>query len=130
MNKYEDFIAGMEASRNSACEDYFSARPMLYVTREKEKIFDAGFEAAYKQQAETIERLKDANTESQQALEELADKIESSLYKRSRDDSVIEFHNGITYQEPECAIKPSDILIDIRGILATGKLNKLEAGEL
>lgn len=59
MNKYEDFIAGMEASRNSACEDYFSARPMLYVTREKEKIFDAGFEAAYKQQAETIERYEE-----------------------------------------------------------------------
>jgi len=58
MNKYEDFIAGMEASRNSACEDYFSARPMLDVTREKEKIFEAGFERAYKQQAETIERLK------------------------------------------------------------------------
>jgi len=57
-DRYEMFVAEMESARNEACEAYFKARPQLFVTAEKEKIFEAGFERAYKQQAETIELLK------------------------------------------------------------------------
>tara|TARA_B100000749_G_scaffold273372_1_gene256245 strand:- start:4018 stop:4323 length:306 start_codon:yes stop_codon:yes gene_type:complete len=84
MNKHEDFIANMEAARNDATDAYFNARPQLLRTRKEELLFDTGFEAAYKQQAETIERLKAAisNLDSMETPSDIKGRFQSELFWR------------------------------------------------
>lgn len=44
----ELYYAEMEAARNSACDAYFEARPMIN-TPERREMFKNGFERAFKQ---------------------------------------------------------------------------------
>ena len=46
---YESRITEFEFARNEALEAYFSARPQLFRTREKECLFEAGFRMAWEQ---------------------------------------------------------------------------------
>lgn len=58
MSEYEYKYAVYEAHLIDAINSYFEARPQLFNTAEKRKLFEAGFERAYKIQREKIEALE------------------------------------------------------------------------
>lgn len=51
MSSYEIQIIEFESARNEAFEQYTKARPQLFITREKELFFEAGFRMAWELKA-------------------------------------------------------------------------------
>lgn len=130
-DKYEMFVAELESARNEACEAYFKARPQLFVTAEKEKIFEAGFERAYKQQAETIELLK----HGMKGDYDLDQWLDWAISKKHMMETIERLRVAINNLDSMEA--PSDIKGRFQSELfwsgvyaARDALNKLEAGEL
>ena len=46
-DSYEEQVIEFETARNEAMEEYFTARPQLFRTIEKERLFEAGFRMAW-----------------------------------------------------------------------------------
>jgi len=60
MSKYEKSVIEFEAARNEAMKKYLDARPQLFVTREKECFFEAGFRMAWELNQARISELEKA----------------------------------------------------------------------
>lgn len=54
----ERYYAAMESARNTASEEYFTARPQLDRTIEQKTLFNAGFERAYKPLYEALSSIQ------------------------------------------------------------------------
>ncbi len=114
---YEHDRALMEGARNSACDDYFSARPQIDNT-DRRRVYEAGFQAGAASRDAYIEQLELALLQVRKAIcgdihntDDLFDLI------ASRDAEVAELQkaideNWVTHQQIVAASKERDQLRD------------------